>query len=234
MGLKALLRRMIGERATGALEYFLRPSMRGSFGGPFNGQRHRREIYDEIRARLRLEAIVETGTFRGTTTRILATSGVPVYTVEMHPRFHAYCGVRFWWEGWSNVRLYRSDSRTFLRRLVADPAVPKLDVFFYLDAHWDDDLPLREELEIIFGNWKRTVVMIDDFEVPDSRYKFDDYGPGKALNLAYLQPVLSAHGPAVFFPSENASSEADRGCVVLLHGIQPPAGGFRTLAGHRA
>jgi hypothetical protein len=234
MGLKALLRRVIGESTTGALEYFLRPSLRSSFGGPFNGQRHRREIYDEIVGRLRLEAIVETGTFRGTTAEIFAKAGVPVYSVEAHPRFHTFCRVRFWWEGKSNLRLYRSDSRTFLRQLVGDPSVPRHGVFFYLDAHWADDLPLREELEIIFGNWKRAVVMIDDFEVPGSRYKFDDYGPGKALNLAYLQPVLSEHGPAVFFPSENAASETDRGCVVLLHGVEPPAGGFKTMVAHRA
>jgi hypothetical protein len=130
MGLKAFLRRAIGESTTGALEYFLRPSVRGSFGGPFNGQRHRREIYDEIARYLRFEAIVETGTFRGTTTGVFGEAGVPVYTVEAHPRFHTYCRVRFWWEGRSNVRLYRSDSRTFLRELLSDPGVPRHDVFF--------------------------------------------------------------------------------------------------------
>lgn len=101
--------------------------------------------------------------------------------------------------------------------LCKDTAVPKEDVFFYLDAHWKDDLPLREELEIIFSHWARPIVMIDDFQVPDSDYSFDDYGPGKTLNLDYLGPVISAHNIAVFFPAVAASEETGvkRGCVVL-------------------
>jgi hypothetical protein len=191
-------------------------------------------MYQELIERYGFRGIVETGTFRGTTSDLLARSGLPVYTVEAHPRFYTYCRARFWREGRSNLHLYQSDSRTFLRQLEADPAVPKEDVFFYLDAHWGEDLPLREELEIIFGNWRRSVVMIDDFHVPGFRYKFDDYGPGKALNLEYLQGTLSGHRPSVFFPSEDAASDQDRGSVVLLHGVQPPADGFRTLTAHRA
>jgi len=91
------------------------------------------------------------------------------------------------------------------------------DVFFYLDAHREDDLPLREELEIIFTYWQRPIVMIDDFQVPDSDYAFDDYGPGKTLNLDYLQPVIAAYNISVFFPAVDVAEETGvkRGCVVL-------------------
>lgn len=90
-------------------------------------------------------------------------------------------------------------------------------MFFYLDAHWGEDLPLRDELEIIFSKWKRPIVMVDDFQVPNSDYGFDDYGPGKALNLSYIEPVVSDHKISVFFPAVNSSEEtgARRGSVVL-------------------
>lgn len=234
MRLKTLLRRAIGDSNTGALEYFLSPRLRGSFGGPFNGQRNRQKMFEEIADRFHFKAIVETGTYRGTTTDMFARAGVPVYTVELHPRYFSYSRVRFWWEGQPNLHLYRNDSRAFLRGLCGDRSVPKQDVFFYLDAHWGDDLPLREELEIILACFRRSVVMIDDFEVPNLDYKFDDYGPGKVLNLKYIESLVSAHRLAVHFPVQNAVTDKDRGCVVLLHGIEAPAGGFSTLAPYPA
>ena len=234
MRLRTLLRRAIGDSSAGALEYFLSPRLRGSFGGPFNGQQNRQEMFRELVDRFHFSAIVETGTYRGTTTDMLARIGVPVYTVELHPRYFSYSRMRFWWEGRPHLHLYRNDSRTFLRQLRADPSVPRENVFFYLDAHWGDDLPLREELEIIFGDWKRSVVMIDDFAVPNFDYKFDDYGPGKALNLEYIASLVSAHRLAVYFPALNAATDKDRGCVVLLHGVAPPAEGFSTMAAHPA
>jgi hypothetical protein len=39
-------------------------------------------------------------------------------------------------------------------------------LFFYLDAHWNEDLPLAEEIDLIFSRSPCAVVMIDDFEVP--------------------------------------------------------------------
>jgi hypothetical protein len=58
--------------------------------------------------------------------------------------------------------------------------------------------------------------MIDDFKVSDDPgYSFDDYGPGKRLDLDYLRasnlPELT-----VYFPSTPSHREdgARRGCVV--------------------
>ncbi len=97
--------------------------------------------------------------------------------------------------------------------------MPKDKVLFYLDAHWVEDLPLRDELDIIFANWDNTVVMIDDFEVPDSDYGYNDYGPTKTLNLSYLRP-LEHLDYSVFYPAADASEETGkrRGCVVLCRG----------------
>jgi energy-coupling factor transporter ATP-binding protein EcfA2 len=99
-----------------------------------------------------------------------------------------------------------------------DDIIPKDKVFLGLDAHWHDDLPLREEVELIFCHWTRPVVMIDDFQVPeDSGCQFDDYGQGKKLSLEYLDPV--AHlGFTPFFPALPSSEEVGvkRGWVVLV------------------
>ena len=49
--------------------------------------------------------------------------------------------------------------------------------------------PLRDELEIIFNSWSNSVVMVDDFQVPGTEYGYDDYGPGRVLNITYLEPL---------------------------------------------
>ena len=210
-----LISNVIGEGNLGRLEYFLKPNLKNTGGGPFNGQKYRQRIFQNIIDRFPIKAIIETGTFRGTTTAFFAETSLPVYTVESHPRFFAYAKMRFR-QNSNNIHLYKGDSRIFLKQLVQKNSFPKTDILFYLDAHWERDLPLQQELEIIFSHWERSIILIDDFQVPNSDYGFDDYGPGKALTLNYLQP-LTKFNFSVFFPAVEASQEtgARQGCVVL-------------------
>jgi hypothetical protein len=188
---------------------------------PMNGQAARQDIVRQLHQALTVDRVLETGTYRGGTTEFLAdTFNVPVRSVEASPRYFAYASNRL--RADVRIRLSQGDSRTFLReqaervaRRKESGAAPET-VFFYLDAHWENDLPLAEELAIIAGAWERAVVMVDDFEVPgDSGYGFDDYGPGKALTESYLPPVVSDW--ATFYPATPSASEtgARRGCVVL-------------------
>ncbi len=63
------------------------------------------------------------------------------------------------------VRLSLADSRVFLRDLLAGLPNDR-PVLFYLDAHWNEDLPLAEEARLIVEQAPLAVVMIDDFCVP--------------------------------------------------------------------
>lgn len=66
--------------------------------------------------------------------------------------------------------------------------------------------------------WRGYVLLMDDFQVPgDVGYEYDDYGPGKALTVDYLAPVVRRHGLSVFFPKADSTEETGkkRGyCVV--------------------
>jgi hypothetical protein len=162
------------------------------------------------------DAIVETGTFRGVTTAFMAEKvNVPIYTVEAEARFFHYAQNNL--RRYKNVRVTNSDSRDFLKGLITDASVPKGRVFFYLDAHWKDDLPLLEEVILIGDNWRDVVIMIDDFEVPDDAdYKFDDYGEGKKLCLEYIGREEVSKWE-VYFPVGRGPEDTGmkRGCVVL-------------------
>jgi len=199
------------------LEFCLDTSIGSEFGGPFNGQTVRRRIFLELLRAIPFRAIVETGTFRGSTTSLLAEqSGLPVYSVEATPRFFYYARLRL--RRHRRVHITLGDSRQFLKGLSEADEIPKENTFFYLDAHWNEDLPLREEVELITRYWRRSVIMIDDFEVPgDKGYTYDDYGQGKRLCLDYLGS-LSQFNLIAFFPSAPSDEEngLKRGCVVLV------------------
>jgi hypothetical protein len=219
------------QETIGMIDY-IRSADRGAGWGPFNGQTARQALFVDILAKVQPNAIVETGTFLGTTTELMSQTALPVFSIELHPRNYGFARARFWRK--RNVKLFCDDSRTGLRKLFDGPLAAQsgLTVFFYLDAHWNDDLPLADEVDIIFSQCPRAVVMIDDFEVPsDAGYGFDDYGPGKALVSGYIRPAISAHHLQAFYPSTPSAADYPstlmaaaglavpgrlrRGCIVL-------------------
>jgi hypothetical protein len=216
--LRSAGRRLIGDTLLGTIDYYRDRELRKAWGGPFNGQLARRALFNAIVRHIQPLAIVETGTYLGTTTEFLALTGLPVFTIEADSRRFGFARARFWSR--SNVTLLRGDSRTNLKGLFTHSLRRLADgpLFFYLDAHWNDDLPLAEELNLVFSGCAAAVVMIDDFQVPfDSGYGYDDYGPDKALVPSYIAPAVSNHGLRVFYPSTSSVNEsgARRGCVVL-------------------
>lgn len=184
----------------------------------FNGQVQRKRAFEELLSRTRFEAIVETGTYTGDTTGYLAgTSGVPVRSCELNETFHSIARMRL--AQFDNVHLECADSRDFLVRLSRDTHLTARPTFFYLDAHWYDDLPLREEVELIARLWSEFAIMIDDFEVPgDPGYAFDDYGRDRKLSLDYLSELLTSRSLVPFFPSAAAGDETGerRGWVLIV------------------
>jgi hypothetical protein len=200
----------------GALEYQLSKVGRfDSWKGPMNGQTARLEIAREIIENCKIETIVETGTFRGTTTAWFSQFSIRVLTAEISPRYASFAASRL--SAFKLTKSFHSDSLTFLRNIVDKRELEQGNVFVYLDAHWYENLPLRQELEILFRSNINSVIMIDDFEVKcDQGYGFDKYSGGRELTLRYIQDLLPPTC-AVFFPSVRSSFEtgAKRGCVVI-------------------
>jgi hypothetical protein len=121
----------------------------------------------------------------------------------------------------SNVTVYHGDSREVLKKLLkADGRIfsSSGSPIIYTDSHWYEDLPLADELMIIFSQNDEAVVVIDDFQVPgDPGYGYDDYGPGKALNSEYIERIVQQYGLLVGYPTMPSADESGgrKGCVVL-------------------
>lgn len=189
--------------------------LQACWGGPLNGQDARRHMFRALVNAAGIGAIVETGTFRGTTTEWIADwfSG-PIYTCEAEPRFYAQARDKL--SRFNHVQVFKSDSRRFLTEIA--PQLPQdQTTLYYLDAHWSEDLPLLDEIRQILARGAPAVIMIDDFEIiTDQGYMFDDYGPGKRLSLELIA-AAPLDGVSLFFPSTPSALEtgARRGCVVL-------------------
>ncbi len=184
--------------------------------GPYNGQIGRRGLVEAVAAAIGVTTAVETGTYLGETAAAMAEKGLRVFTVEADGKRAEAATERF--VGQPLVVVRQGDSRVFLRELLATPRCPLQGVLFYLDAHWQADLPLREEVEWIVRHWRRSVIVIDDFQVPDDDgYGYDRYPEiGLALTPAYLR---GAAGGMLrwYWPARPSALErgARRGCVTL-------------------
>lgn len=193
----------------------LRPSLANGLGGPFNGQQKRLDAVREVFNRVAFESVIETGTYRGTTTRLLGElSSAPIATIEADSRYHTYARLKL---ARRHVAVLRGDSPLVLRTLASAPPWNRNPAFFYLDAHWLEALPLPAELAVIADGWRDFAVLIDDFKVPgDAGYGYDDYGPGRALELQILRSV-GDKDIVVYWPSAGSASEtgARRGWILL-------------------
>ena len=213
----AALAARAAHKCAAELDFDAHPAM-DVWGGAFNGQERRQTLFDQLLQELKIVTVIETGTFRGTTTDYMAKAGLPVFSCELHPRYFYYSSLRL--ANIPNVRLERADSRCFLRELFDENRLPPGPALFYLDAHWERDLPLWEEIDQIFSRHPSPVIMVDDFRVPtDSGFTYDDYGRGKCLSVTDLHEAVTAR-PAMFFPRYASAHEtgARRGCVVLAQG----------------
>lgn len=216
---EAIVARALGPERLGNFRFRRNPWFGRAWGaGPFNGQKWRCLLVAELVAKSNPAAIVETGTYLGTSTEWLASFQVPVYSCEASPDNYWFARARF--KATPNVTLALCDSRAALRSFLAGPLRDQTSrpILFYLDAHWNSDLPLADEIEIIFGICESAIVLVDDFQVPDDAgYGYDDYGLEKALIPDYVAKSMKKHDLKALYPTCSADEEtgAKRGCVVL-------------------
>ena len=200
---------------TAAQEHLFNGQAGIPWGGPLNGQRYRQYVMERL-MRVGADAIIETGTFLGTSTAFFARHGVPVHSCELRDEYFA--AALFSTSAFENVSLYLMDSRAFLRELASDFTLGYSRPFFYLDAHWYDDLPLADEIRIIQERWSEYFIMVDDFQVPEGGYNFDRYSSGLELTLAHLEKeAVDLSEVAILFPTAASTAEtsARRGTLVL-------------------
>ena len=173
-----------------------------------NGQKFRRKILEKFLNNSKFELIVETGTEYGFTTKFLSNYCDKILTVEKSKPVYLLALANL--KEISNIKLIQNDSKKIFEILKDnDENYNKKKIFFYLDAHSEDDYPLIDELSFIIKNIENFVILIDDFQVPnDDGYGYDSF-QGKKLNIKFIKDLLT-NDLSLFFPAIKSSQETGR------------------------
>jgi predicted O-methyltransferase YrrM len=175
-----------------------------------NRQFVRTSILLKLLKGLDIDAFVETGTHRGATCFLIASqTTLPIYSSEVNSDYFRFAQ-RLLLPFGKRIHLFNGDSVVFLKEVLQAKRFRK--PFVYLDAHWYEKLPLRDELRTILSNCQDFVIAVDDFVVPhDPGFGYDVYN-GAPLNLELVKDVLSGSGVhmSVWFPSYSSQLETGR------------------------
>jgi predicted O-methyltransferase YrrM len=184
------------------LEYKLLPD------GPFNNDSVISETVVQLVKDMNIDCIIETGTYRGTTTAFLAETfpTLPVYTVEVE--FKNYLQSEENLKEHKNVKMILGSSEKVLEDLV--PTLKDKRILFYLDAHWEEYWPLLDEFEAIRKSCKdNCCIVIDDFKVPFRQFQHDGY-KGQPLDLDYIEQKMNEVYTTPFYFFNDRSTRIPR------------------------
>jgi hypothetical protein len=123
-----------------------------------------RSLAEQLRDALSLERGVETGTYTGGGSRVLAEVFPTAATIELSPQMHAEAEANL--ADLDNITLIQGDSREELRAL-AQTGEP---TFYFLDGHWSggatagegSECPVIEEIAAISPGNPEDCIVIDD------------------------------------------------------------------------
>jgi hypothetical protein len=117
-----------------------------------------------------------------------------------------------------NIQIVQSSSQLFLQQAIETGELGADDrCFFYLDAHWGEYWPLRDEIREIL-KLKRAVIAIDDFVVPRHPfYGFDVYRTN-VCGWYYIDDLFESVEPIVYYPRE--ANPHGRGNVLIFVGYE--------------
>lgn len=188
----------------------------------FNGQVSKLDMFLEAVSSRPMRIAIETGSFRGWTTRFLAKRFQRVMTFETNQEYldeaKTACADQ------ANVDFLLRDSGE-IEKAWTESGLPADQIdFVYLDAHWAEHCPLVAELDFVLGNAPNAIVFIDDFEVHDDEaYGYDAY-PSMSLTWQTIREVVHKHNAVPYYPMRRGIGDTSaffgaikpRGTIVIV------------------
>lgn len=178
----------------------------------FNGDTLLAERIAKLIRDKHITLVVETGTYHGVTTEMLASVAPWVVSAESNPLYQKEALVRL--KDCKNVDCQLGPSPDIIQML----QLPRDgQVLFFLDAHWGYDWPLLDELRQIKLRNLKPLILIHDFKVPDHpEFGYDVYG-ANSCEWDYVRDlVVDIYGVDRFvltYPTEAAGSR--RGWILI-------------------
>jgi len=115
---------------------------------------------NRINEKFNYSTIIETGTHTGQSTTYLADRFQKVYTCELYDEYFLQYPTIF--ENYTNIISVKGSSVDCLPIFFDE--IGNDEFILYLDAHWVEDCPIYEELEIVSEYGYKPIIVIHDFD----------------------------------------------------------------------
>jgi hypothetical protein len=198
----------------------------------FEGDTFAFEKFRNLVSEHKIDCIIETGTFLGSTTKKFTEMVPEVHTIEVNE--NNFNNAVNYLKEIKNVHTYRGNSPDVLLYLFGNEISANKNILFFLDAHWNQYNPLLDELKVIAEHRLKPVIAIHDFKVPghpelgfdtykDIVYEFDwikssienIYGPN-GYNVEYNSDATGAKRGLIYITPKvfcDNGLECKNGCV---------------------
>jgi len=127
---------------------------------------------NRINEKFNYTTIIETGTHTGQSTIYLADRFEKVYTCELYDEYFSQYDSLF--ANYSNIKVLKGSSIECLPKFFDEIGNDKF--ILYLDAHWIEDCPIYEELEIVAKYGYKPIILIHDFDCGFPKPEKDENG----------------------------------------------------------
>lgn len=180
---------------------------------PLNSDVYAQIEFKTLQQKHNLKIAIETGTCLGYTTAFLANFYKEVRTVEVNPEYLEIAKTNRL-NDFNNVKTNLGSSSNLMPNLLAGCGN---DTFIFLDAHWQDYCPLKDELQHISNSGIEPVIAIHDFLVPNHPELGYDSTNGQPFTFEWLKDSFDAiYGENNYNYYYNTKAEgAKRGIIYI-------------------
>lgn len=151
------------------------------------------------------DIVIETGTYHGTSSRILSEIFKKVYTCELSD--HGLDVIRENIKNRPNIEFMVGNSPDCLKKWFTEIGHDKF--FLFLDAHWYDYHPLLDELQTVADFGYKPFIFIHDFYCGHKDWAYDEI-KGLKLDFDYVKDKINKiYGESnyVFEVSQHSENE---------------------------
>lgn len=112
-----------------------------------------------------------------------------------------------------NVLVLKGSSDKAIRQLMWRWILPWDRVLIFLDAHWEEYWPLRDELKQLLDLKNKPIILIDDYKTPGRTYGYDTYH-WNDCGTEYIKDLIQDRVEKVYiFDKPNVDN---RSCGILF------------------
>jgi hypothetical protein len=191
------------------------PILMGFQDGAFNKDTFVQAEFKKLQKDFKLKVAIETGTCLGYTSAFLSTFFKEVRTIEIVDKYLNIAQVNRL-NALKNVKCTLGSSADLMPKLLEGCGD---DTMVFLDAHWQNHCPLKDELQAIADTGIEPCIAIHDFQVPNQpKLGYDSIGV-QPFNFQWLKEDFDAiYGEDnynYYYNSNETSTAVKRGLIYV-------------------